>query len=78
VQVGQKVTVTVQSIDLPRNRIALTMKTGQKPATSAEAAPVRGSAGGPPRQRGPQPPAKQIVPVQPGRGYVAPNGIRFK
>ena len=78
VQVGQKVTVTVQSIDLPRNRIALTMKTGQKPAQSAGAAPARGSGGTPQRERAPVAPVKQAVPVQPGRGYVAPNGIRFK
>ena len=78
VQVGQKVTVTVQSIDLPRNRIALTMKTGQKPAQSAGATPARGSGGTPQRERAPVAPAKPAVPVQPGKGYVAPNGIRFK
>ena len=78
VQVGQKVTVTVQSIDLPRNRIALTMKTGQKPAQSAGVTPARGSGGTPQRERAPVAPAKPAVPVQPGKGYVAPNGIRFK
>ncbi len=71
VQVGQKVTVTVQGVDLARNRIALTMKTGEKPgglATTATAKP-----------RAPQPqPAPAPPPVQPGKGWVAPNGIRFK
>ena len=67
VQVGQKVTVIVQSVDLPRNRIALTMKTGEKPVSSTE-----------PRPRGPKPAAPAAPPVQPGKGWVAPNGIRFK
>ncbi len=67
VQVGQKVMVTVQSIDLPRNRIALTMKTGEKPAVSAT-----------PKPRAPKPAAAAGPPVQPGKGWVAPNGIRFK
>ena len=67
VQVGQKVTVTVQAIDLPRNRIALTMKTGEKPVAAT-----------PPKPRGPRPAAPVTTPVQPGKGWVAPNGIRFK
>jgi uncharacterized protein len=69
VQVGQRVKVTVQSVDLQRNRIALTMKTGEKPAPSAGAPAARG-----PRPKTPPPSA----PVQPGKGYIAPNGIRFK
>ncbi len=69
VQVGQKVTVTVQGVDLARNRIALTMKTGEKPAASTAPRP----------QVAPRPqPAPPAAPVQPGKGYVAPNGIRFK
>ncbi len=70
VQVGQKVTVTVQAVDLARNRIALTMKTGERPSTAPQsttrprAAPTR--------------PAPAVTPVQPGKGWVAPNGIRFK
>ena len=67
VQVGQRVTVTVQSVDLARNRIALTMKTGEKPA----AAPA-------PKPRTPQPKPPAPAAVQPGKGWVAPNGIRFK
>ena len=68
VQVGQKVTVTVQSVDLARNRIALTMKTGARPV----AAPS-------PKLKAPQQKATPpVAPVQPGKGWVAPNGIRFK
>jgi protein Tex len=67
VQVGQRVTVTVQTIDLARNRIALTMKTGEKPAASAA----------PPRVK-PAKPAAPIAPVAPTKGFVAANGMRFK
>ncbi len=74
VQVGQKVTVTVQSVDLARNRIALTMKTGEKPTAAAGTA-----TGGRPAPRGPRPaPPAPAAPVTPGKGYVAPNGIRFR
>ena len=70
VQVGQKVSVTVQAVDLARNRIALTMKTATRPATSVAAA-------SPPRApRAPTP--APAAPVTPGKGYVAPNGIRFR
>ena len=78
VQVGQKVTVTVQAVDLDRNRIALTMKTGAKPAAAGSGArptPQRGPAS----PRGPKPEVvPQVAPVKPGKGYVAPNGIRFR
>ena len=71
VQVGLKVTVTVQSVDLARGRIALTMKTGAKP--SADGSTVS------PKSRPPRPPAAPAAPpAQPGKGWVAPNGIRFK
>ena len=80
VQVGQRVTVTVQSIDLARNRIALTMKTGERPRTGgAPGAAASGTAT--PRQRTQNPaPSRPSTPapVQPGKGWVAPNGIRFK
>ena len=68
VQVGQRVTVTVQAIDLARGRIALTMKTGERPVVAATASP----------RSQPKKPAPAAVPVQPGKGWVAPNGIRFK
>ncbi len=81
VQVGQRVTVTVQSVDLPRNRIALTMKTGQKPGEKANDRSGGKEAGRPgaSHPRGVRPPvAPATAPVQPGKGYVAPNGIRFR
>lgn len=69
VKVGQKVKVTVQGVDLPRNRIALTMKTepgqtGVKPAagTARKAAPAK----------------PEVKPFVPAKGVVAPNGMRFK
>ena len=72
VQVGQRVSVTVQSVDLARNRIALTMKTGERPAASGGAPRPKGAG-----QRPPAPKAAAPAPV-PGKGYVAPNGIRFR
>jgi uncharacterized protein len=87
VKVGQKVKVTVQSIDLPRNRIALSMR------SDGGMGPKGGSAEGGTRrdveqnnrqtnqqQRSPlkggfKPAAKPFVPT---KGAVAPNGIRFK
>jgi len=72
VQVGQRVTVTVQGVDLDRNRIALTMKTGTRPAAGVAGAPAA-------RPRGPKATTAPLAPpVQPGKGYVAPNGIRFR
>ena len=87
VKVGQKVQVTVQSVDLARGRIALTMKKEPKPAdASAAAKPSPNHAPSNPRSNArsnapPNPPgsnkpaAKLFVPT---KGAVAPNGIRFK
>jgi protein Tex len=87
VKVGMKVKVTVQSVDLPRSRIALSMR------TDGGMGPKGGSAEGGTRrdvdqnnrrtneqQRSPlkggfKPAAKPFVPT---KGAVAPNGIRFK
>jgi uncharacterized protein len=87
VKVGMKVKVTVQSVDLPRNRIALSMR------SDGGLGPKGGSAEGGTRrdvdqnnrqtnqqQRSPlkggfKPAAKPFVPT---KGAVAPNGIRFK
>jgi uncharacterized protein len=91
VKVGMKVKVTVQSVDLPRNRIALSMR------SDGGLGPKGGSAEGgtrrdveqnnrqtnqqtnqPPRSAlkgGFKPAAKPFVPT---KGAVAPNGIRFK
>jgi uncharacterized protein len=70
VKVGQKVKVRVVSVDLERNRIALTMKKEGAPA----AAPQRA-------ERGPRAPraALPAVPVRPPKsGDIAPNGMRFR
>ena len=91
VQVGLKVKVTVQSIDLARGRIALSMRTdgGAAGARSAEASGTRGDVraqasrerAGAGRERGantsaPKAPTKpEFVP---SKGSVAPNGMRFK
>jgi uncharacterized protein len=90
VKVGMKVKVTVQSVDLPRNRIALSMR------SDGGMGPKGGSAEGGTRRDveqnnretrqqtnrpagklpgGFKPAAKPFVP---SKGAVAPNGIRFK
>jgi uncharacterized protein len=65
VHVGQKVTVTVTAVDLPRNRIALTMKTQGEVVAAPKSAPA------------PRPAPKKSAFV-PRSGAVAPNGMRFK
>ncbi|MCU0647083.1 MAG: RNA-binding transcriptional accessory protein [Gemmatimonadaceae bacterium] len=90
VKVGQKVQVTVQSVDLARGRIALTMRTA--PSTTAAGVRERGADRAPRPERGtssssaprtdrgaPRAPAKPSAPAfVPKSGAVAPNGIRFK
>ncbi|MHB1170609.1 MAG: helix-hairpin-helix domain-containing protein, partial [Longimicrobiales bacterium] len=66
VKVGQKVRVTVMSVDLERNRIALTMKTGAQPEGQK-------GRGGAKKQASKKKPAPQPKP-----GTVAPNGMRFR
>jgi protein Tex len=63
VRVGQKVKVTVVSLDLDRNRIALSMRKQQQPAAPA----------GPRVEKKREP--KASIPT---KGTVAPNGMRFK
>ena len=87
VKVGQKVSVTVQAIDLARGRIALSMRSdggsgAGKPQGGAERGndgtrrDVTSNARGPARPSSkPTPAAKPFVPT---KGSVAPNGIRFK
>jgi uncharacterized protein len=88
VKVGQKVKVTVQSIDLVRGRIALSMRTdggtGVRPQGGDRAAQAEGgtrrdvtsNTRGPVR---PAPTSKPAAkPFVPTKGAVAPNGIRFK
>ena len=67
VRVGDRVTVRVMSVDVPRNRIALSMK------SDPAAAPRRGPGGGggkPPARKAPEKPA-------PLRDGVAANGMRI-
>jgi uncharacterized protein len=83
VQVGQKVKVTVQAVDLPRNRIALTMRTdgGTRPAAgAAPAEKPRGEKprGEKPRGEAPRHEAPRKPAFVPTKGAVAPNGMRFK
>ncbi|HLM66571.1 MAG TPA: helix-hairpin-helix domain-containing protein, partial [Longimicrobium sp.] len=88
-RVGDRVTVRVMSVDVPRKRIALSMKTqgaarpaggGGRPASAQPGGagkPAQGK-GGPskdaPRDRQPAPPPKAPEPPKPG---VAPNGMRI-
>ena len=71
VKVGQKVKVTVQGVDLPRNRIALSMK--RDPAL--EGASPRGNAVGGGKAKSAAAAPKPFVPA---KGSVAPNGMRFR
>jgi protein Tex len=80
VKVGQRVSVTVMSVDLERNRIALSMKQGGKGADGGAAKP--GAARGP--GGGTKVPAAEgggaSTGASPGggrKGGVAPNGMRF-
>jgi uncharacterized protein len=76
VSVGQRVKVRVLSVDLARNRIALTLKrsgTGDaRPRDAGRGAAPSRSGGGRQKAAGPAP-----VTV-PKPGTVAPNGMRFK
>jgi uncharacterized protein len=67
VRVGQKVNVTVISVDLERNRIALSMK--QQPVTKARVEKEKRDHSVE-RHSSPKPPI-------PAKGTVAPNGMRF-
>jgi uncharacterized protein len=69
VHVGQKVTVTVQAVDLARNRIALTMKTQGEAGVTPKPAAAAPSA---------RPAPKKPSAFVPRSGAVAPNGMRFK
>jgi uncharacterized protein len=75
VTVGQKVKVRVMSVDLERNRIALTMKSGvaDGAARRAGAPQVAKGAGGKPAPKAPV-----AAPRIPKSGEVAANGMRFK
>ena len=84
VRVGQRVRVTVLSIDLARQRIALSMKTktqdamaagDARPAAAPRATPSAARAG----TRGGGTSAAPTSPAfVPKAGAVAPNGMRFR
>ena len=68
VTVGQRVKVRVMAIDLPRNRIALTMK-----SATADTRPQ----GGRPAPKAPKARTPEAF-IVPKPGAIAPNGMRFK
>jgi len=75
VTVGQRVQVRVMSVDLQRNRIALTMRK----ATSADARPQGDTRGArPPRANAKAAPPAAKPFTMPKPGAIAPNGMRFK
>jgi transcriptional accessory protein Tex/SPT6 len=76
VKVGQKVKVTVVAVDLDRNRIALTMRTG--PAADRRGKEQRPKPGAPEAVRDTPKPAKPAEPAVPKPGTIAPNGMRFR
>ena len=75
VTVGQRVKVRVVSVDLQRNRIALTMKSSQGAGARGSENPVTGRSS----KRGVEKvPAPKPAPYIPKPGDVAPNGMRFR
>ncbi len=86
VKVGQRVKVTVQSIDLPRNRIALSMRTDGGGVRSKSGVASENTSSAQRDKRAPSQTAtksiaKPVVPkpsIVPTKGFVAPNGMRFK
>lgn len=80
VKVGQKVKVRVMSVDLERNRIALTMKSeaGAAATTSSATRGSRGTGRDAPKPSATPNPRSASTPFVPASGAVAPNGMRFK
>ena len=76
VRVGQRVKVRVMAVDLPRNRIALTMKSATAD-TRPKGAPDRSRPGGGTRPAPTAPPKPESFTV-PKPGAIAPNGMRFR
>jgi uncharacterized protein len=77
VKPGDRVTVRVLSVDVPRQRIALTMKDAAAPSSAApsSSAPAQPRADARPRRDEPKPePKRAPEPPKPG---VAPNGMRI-
>ena len=84
VKVGQRVRVTVMSVDLERNRIGLSMKSAAAPE-GAPGASKEGAGKGPKEGHGKTPPGKGRGGPRKGsggstpkKGTVAPNGMRFR
>jgi len=77
VKVGQKVKVTVISVDMERNRIALSMRKQQDPAaaTGDGRTALQQRNQQPPKQQ-PKPREEKIAPL-PAKGSVSGNGMRF-
>jgi protein Tex len=92
VKVGQKVSVTVMSVDLERNRIALSMKRRAREAAGGPQVAAEQSDGGGKAARGSGRPPTGSAPREadgrdeqsstsqtpPRRGEVASNGMRFR
>jgi uncharacterized protein len=76
VAVGQRVKVRVMSVDLQRNRIALTMKAAQGTDSRPNAQSSRPKS--PAAGRAPKPQAPPAKPFTPKPGDIAPNGMRFR
>jgi uncharacterized protein len=79
-RVGDRVTVRVMSVDVPRKRIALSMKT--QPGAARPAGAPQGGAGKPPqgkdsRDRPASPQKPQPKPPEPPKPGFAPNGMRI-
>jgi protein Tex len=68
VKVGQKVNVTVLSVDLERNRIALSMRRQSLVEARRDERP----------RTAPTPTKREDKPRVPPKGSVAPNGMRFR
>jgi uncharacterized protein len=77
VKVGQKVRVTVLSVDLQRSRIALSMRSAPD-AQRAPAAPNARSGTGQSGQKVRTAAPNKPAPAKPAPGSVAPNGMRFR
>ena len=76
VTVGQRVKVRVLGVDLQRNRIALTMKSGAAADARPAAAAQRSKSD---RRSAPAKPAVPAAkPFTPKPGDIAPNGMRFR
>ena len=92
-RVGDRVTVRVMSVDVPRRRIALSMKTqpgaprpsggGGRPGAQQGGRPAGaqqgggGKPGGPNDSRGARPPAPHPGAPEPPKPGIAPNGMRI-